>query len=216
MSSSNSNVLQPYTAMKLRNLTLLALLCGLCFAAACSDDPVTGPEGDGFAKIDTSVAYPLDVGNKWVYQIYRSSTTPTTDTITVTAARDTIINGKSWTLLGNVDFASPTFTLYRSDPSGAWYFQRETGREIQASKLPPHIGDTVLGFAVEANCFVLDTIISVGAGKFHCVGYIEHDTQPTQTRYTYFAPGAGYVFDHIIDSAGVETYRKELISFQFK
>src|SRR5688500_20002107 len=81
--------------MKLRSLTLLALLGGLSFAAACSDDTPTEPV-DGANKLDTSVVFPLTIGNEWVYKTIYINTSGIRDTVTkaVTAYLDTMMQGR--------------------------------------------------------------------------------------------------------------------------
>jgi hypothetical protein len=200
--------------MNLRSLTLLALVGGLSFAAACSDDTPTGPDNGGFANIDTSDTYPLTVGNEWVYKTTRVTATSTTvDTNTATAVRDTMIDGKRWTFRG---YLGSTLSLYRSDATGAYYYQTIPNRELLVFKRPPKIGDTVMGSSGYAFCFVLDTVITVPAGKFRCIGYREESPSSNETFYKYFAPGAGPILTQTFDLANKETWRHELIRYTFK
>ena len=193
----------------MRKLTLfLALTLGL---AACSDDPASPEEQDNTPKFDTTVAYPLKVGNSWTIETRDLiNKIVQIDTHVIRLDRDTLIDGVHYFVIAGRD---PT--VLRNDSLGTWA-RNYLGMEWLQAPYRAELGDTVPRSHWE-HAFVraIDTPITVRAGSFNCV--LVRTDYLSSTQYQYFTEGVGEVLTQSFRNAdGLETNRRELLTYVVK
>jgi hypothetical protein len=175
----------------LASLLPVLLLAALIAACGKSDSGTVTPPDTSLHPTDTNAIVPIKPGNTWYgyyaqYDEYGNIQKEGPDTTRI--ERDTVIGGETWYIIN-----TPLLTLYanRSDGFYLWpvwigtqarpgldaKFPAKTGDTFELKKKPYSddnggVVDTLLTYFQVGP---LDTTITVRAGTFRCIEYVEYE-----------------------------------------
>ena len=186
----------------------------------CSPTGTTGPVDHDHEIV------PLRVGSQWTWFVADSGASPFFRDTTVKAiiVKDTVVGGNRWFFADHADLvATSSMSWMRNDATGLYQSMPPFPFGYLTFQYPAHVGTTYLGAAMQLRVTSADALVTVPAGTFHCVVYVEPDPRPTAPanmgiRWLYVAPGVGIVKDvtaRSYDSQGnlVGTRVRVLVNF---
>ncbi|RKX29265.1 MAG: hypothetical protein DRP47_02195 [Candidatus Zixiibacteriota bacterium] len=146
-------------------MVVFTILCALMCVISCDDDGVSNNE-------TSSVIMPLTVGNSWTWERLGRDTLGDTiwiDTCHNIVVSDTTIDSETWYKLVS-NCGKVGLKANRSD--GLWSRISPDETDLIA-KYPASVGDHWFnqGSTTQLSTIVTDTVITVPAGTYSCIGY---------------------------------------------
>ena len=149
---------------------MLLFIFTLLFTYCCSEPTES--------NITDTEIIPLKMGNNWDYirTVYDSAgIVQYTENINYLVIRDTIIHYERWFGLTN----TPASIYYTNKYNGYWlyrkkvpnYFPNDTSFLIY--KYPANVGDIYNGFGYQREVVAVNKLISVPAGSFNTIHYVD-------------------------------------------
>ncbi|MEA2030965.1 MAG: hypothetical protein U9N55_05140, partial [candidate division Zixibacteria bacterium] len=146
-------------------LPLFIIICTFMFVVSCDDDGVSNNE-------TSSVIMPLTIGNSWNWE--KLGTNSLGDTLRIDTCHnivlsDTTIESETWYKLGS-NCGKVGLKTNRSD--GLW-IRIISDEPNLIAKYPASVGDHWFNHdsTTEWTTIITDTVITVPAGTYSCIGY---------------------------------------------